>query len=97
MSYKNFININHALLELRFGKPVIIKDNNGKLNLVAASEVITDKTISFMKNISGSNPTIIITKERYSLINKVKSKDPQKIYPKLNIRHLLMGRCLIIK
>jgi len=75
MSYKNFININHALLELRFGKPVIIKDNNGKLNLVAASEVITDKTISLMKEISGSNPTIIITKERYNLINDLKSNN----------------------
>ncbi|MAI29892.1 MAG: hypothetical protein CMP38_06765 [Rickettsiales bacterium] len=75
MSSTSFININHSLLELRFGKPVLIKNNDGTLILIAASEVITDKTISLMKDITGSNPTIIITKERYSLINNIKSKN----------------------
>ena len=73
MSSTNLININHALLELKFGKPIILKNNDGTLLLVAASEFISDKTIDLMKDLSGSNPTITITKERYSLINNMPS------------------------
>ena len=73
MNSKNFIKINHALLELRFGKPLLLEVHNNSYFLFCASEVVTDPVIDFMKNISGSSPTITLTKERYNFFQEEKS------------------------
>ena len=54
----------HALVELKAGNPICISLDNGEYILISSSEHTSNSTIKFMKDISGSEPSIIVNKER---------------------------------
>ena len=83
MNQKINLNIQHALIELNAGKPLLIKESNGFSFLIASAENITDQTIKDLKKHSGSDPSIIINKNRMNfLLKRPLNNDVFSLFPK---------------